>query len=481
MALRLSTGIFFAVSAASGFAVGDYKAEVAARPLVTVTMVATDGRLQPARGLRASDLRIEDSGQPVETAFCYPLAEGGVFANPLGAHEFSNYAAGAPPVVVLDLLNASAAERGNAAYDVVNLLRKRVTGGRFFVYLMTKDAKLYPVYALSANGAAADAPGAAQLAGMLTESLRAVNRLRPWELQVNEAARTQATLGAMRDLKEELARTPGRKHVLWISHGAPMRPTGTDRVTRDYIEQFRSLASDLAQEDVAVYAVDQEIRRLASTTINGDGLDEVAAATGGLVFGSDRLPEALARMEADSRSLYRVGYYLPAESVAPGYRTVRITAVGKDVGVRTIAGYEADPAMGSAAARLAKAALGASDQDGLRVRVSVTPSAAVPGWGQFSARVDLAGLSLESAVEGVTGRVSLLFAEYDSEWQTFGAETAEPIAIRAADYSRALSEGVVFAVDRGFNPATKKIRVVVQDAVTGAVGSVTIPVTAWGW
>ena len=41
----------------------------------------------------------------------------------------------------------------------------------------------------------------------------------------------------------------------------------------------------------------------------GDSLDETAAVTGGQVYGSDQIGEALARIDADNRSLFVVGYY----------------------------------------------------------------------------------------------------------------------------------------------------------------------------
>ena len=476
-----SIGVFlFGLAMLSTAALGDPKADPAKSTLLTTTVMATDAKLNPLATLRPADLKIEDAGQPARPAFVYPLAPQGAFAAPLGPHDFSNRA-GAPPLIVLfDLLNANFAERGYAWNDLAHSWRAQAPGGNVFIYLVTKDAKLYAVRALPEAGApASPQPDASNLARSLNAAMHAQTRLRPWDLQVDEDARTQATLTLLRSLEHELSRMPGRKNVLWISHGAALLPHGRDQKTRDYTAQYRSAASDLAQAGIAVYAIDQDARRLGAATVSGDSLDETAAVTGGQVYGSDQFGEALERIDDDNRSLFVVGYYAAAGNFDGKFHALHVTPAGKEIRIRSSSGYFADSALANAPARLAQAALGPVDQTQIGLRVTAIPSSQIDGWVRLSIRVDLAAVALDSGLEASTGRLSLAFAEYATEWQSTQEPRTIPVAIAAGHAAPALRDGFEIALTRGFAAGARKIRVVVQDQTTGATGSVTIPASAW--
>jgi VWFA-related protein len=453
-------------------------------PLVTVNVVATDGRQIGVRDLRPEDLRIYDAGRPVEPVFCRALGTGGWQAAPLQPHEYSNrpIADQRSIVILFDLLNASQAERGFAWNEIAHAFRGLQSSDRLFVYLLTKEGSLYPIReAPSSPGVETAAAGNAELEALLKQAMNDVNRLRPWELQVNMEARMQKTLAALEAMGASLNGLPGRKSLLWISHGLPVSPSGSDHRMHDYTAAVRSTGADLAAAGITVYAVAQQDRRESNLDgVSTESLSQIAALTGGQLFPSDTTEAAVERLMTDSRALWQVGYYPPSKNWDDKFHTLRLVSARKDLRLRAPAGYFADASRADPQSHLAQAALGPIDLSEIGIRVTAVPSATVAGWAHLEIHVDAADLQLERTGELFSGQLNLSFAAFTDHWDP-NVTAAQPVKLDLTDQQRRdlLRAGVAITRDQPVPAAVQRIRVVVQDPNSGAAGSVTIPASAW--
>ena len=267
-------------------------------PLLTFNLVVLDAHGEPFPGLRDVDLEIRDDGQPMRAAFCRPLESAEPDSAPLRPNEFTNRSIGSgsqSTLLLLDLLNENLAERGLAWNEIVNTVRQFEPHQRLYVYLLTREGTLYPIHALPDvrnRQAAGDDAWLSRFQEQLDLAIHDVNRIRPWELEPDVDARVQTTISALRNLGSYFALQPGRKSLVWISHGIPVAARGTDFQWHDYTLPVMRLGSELARSGIAVYPVNQAARA-APVLSSFDTLQQFADLTGGLWFPSDALDQAL--------------------------------------------------------------------------------------------------------------------------------------------------------------------------------------------
>jgi hypothetical protein len=90
--------------------------------------------------------------------------------------------------------------------------------------------------------------------------------------------------------------------------------------------------------------------------------------------------------------------------------------------------------------------------------------------------VDAADLSLTQGPT-YTGRFLVTFGYYTNGWQTgLTEEVPTDLNLTTREYDAALRGGVALSVDRPVPAGASKIRIVVRDPESGAVGSLTVPV-----
>lgn len=450
------------------------------RPLVTLNVVATGAQHRPVTSLNASDIRISDAGRPGAVTFVHSWVSRDASLPPPGPHEYSNRPAGSSQsvLVLLDLLNANLAERGFAWNEIDRAFQTLAAGENLYVYLLTKTGDLYPIRALPGSGQ--QQVPASRIQAVLDEGMHAANRLRPWELQINDDARAQKTFAVLKDMASQLARAQGHKSLLWISHGAPSFPTGRDGRTRDYTAKVRSLGMDIAQQNITVYAVDQVDRSKATLDNEGsDTLHQLADATGGIMFASDSTASAIARVMEEGRAMYQVSYAPPPGNWDGRYHAIKISSDRKDVRLRTIAGYYADASESDPEMRFRRVASDPADQPDIGLRVTAEPSKEVAGWGHFAIRVNAADLQFETSAPDFSGELGITFAEYTDSWEPVAPEAPVRLNLTAVQREDVLRNGVIISRERPFPAGVQKVRIIVHDFTSGALGSVTIPAGAW--
>ncbi|MDR3701088.1 MAG: VWA domain-containing protein [Candidatus Sulfopaludibacter sp.] len=453
----------------------------AQRPLLAFNLVAYDAKGEPLRDLQAGDLRIYDDGKLMHAVFCRPLETAQPEIAPLGAREYSNRPTGAKlhsTLVLLDLLNANLAERGMGWNEIARTLGKLESGEQLYLYLLTKEGVVFPIHAMPA----ADSPvlpddnawiGQAQ--GLLDKAMHDVNRLRPWEFQADADARVQKTLAVLREVGSDFSAQPGRKSLVWISHGVPILARGADGNLHDSEPAVMHLATDLARSGIAIYAVDQAER--STTGLNStDTLQQLAGLTGGQWLPSDSTEKAIRQAIGEGPATYQVGYSPDLDRWNGKFHKLRVTTGAKGTRIRAIEGYFGDPREKDPAERLALASLGGADDPGVGIRAAAAPSEKVKGWIHFRIRVNAADLQLGSG-EPYSGGFGLMFAYYTTEWQPEASqEIPTELHLNAAEHARILRDGVVLTLDRPLPAGVRKVRIVVRDKQSGAVGSLSVPV-----
>lgn len=451
-----------------------------AGPLLTFNVIAVDAKGSPVRDLKTTDLRIYDDGKLMRAAFCRPLQAADPNVPPLDPGEFSNRPVrgnSQTTLVLLDLLNENLAERSMGWNEIGRTFQKLEAGRHFYLYLLTKDGVLFPVHGLPVAPGPAPPPDSdweTHVPALLDQAMRTTNRLRPQEYQVNVDARVRQSLDALQDLAADLSAQPGRKSLVWVSHGVPIAAKSVDGLFRDYTPLVQDLGTSLARAGIAVYAVDQ-VDRSGPSLSSTDTLEQLASLSGGQWFASDAAEQAIRQAVSEGPATYQVAYVPPLERWDGKFHKLRVAAETKGLRLRSLSGYFGDPREADPGQRFALAALGPADDPGIGLRATVAASQKVQGWMHYRVRVDAAGLQLTPG-DPATGEISLTFAYFTNEWQPVtSGEIPTQLSLTADQRDRALREGVELSFDRPVSNLVRKVRLVVRDARSGAVGSLTLP------
>lgn len=154
--------------------------------------------------------------------------------------------------------------------------------------------------------------------------------------------RVRETIEALTALARRLAGYPGRKNLLWISTGFPISINDADNIPRDYWLALKRMASALSEAKIAVYPINpagvqgfslsDEATRLRNNSVlletnmrNGeqDTMEVVAQATGGRVCSGDNdLGDCVQKAMDDSSSFYEIAYYPDSQNWNGEYRKV---------------------------------------------------------------------------------------------------------------------------------------------------------------
>ena len=457
------------------------------RPMLTFNVVALDAKGAPLRELPAADLRIYDDGKLMQAAFCHPLVTTEPQPARLGPGEYSNRSTGIKSqsvLVLLDLLNASLGDLRLGLNEIASTFQKLQSEDSLYLYLyfLTKEAALYPIHALPDVNypiSTGDSDWVAQVQSLLDQAMRKVDHLPAWELQVNADARVRKTLEAVSGLASDFAARPGRKSLVWISQGVPIGATGADGLWRDYTSPVMQMGTNVARSGIMIYTV----RRVERTTVSFNSVDTMrllAGLTAGQWLPSNATAKGIEQAVREGRATYEVGYIPSPDRWDNKFHKLRVSDENKGVRLRAIDGYYGDVRETDPRQRLARATIGPSDDSGIGIRATVTPSGKVKGWSHFQVRVDAADLQLTHG-EAYTGDFSVTLAYYTDTtgWQPDNSEGIQTkLRLTPAELDTVMHDGVNLSFDRPVPASVHKTRIVVSDNQSGVVGSLTVAVAA---
>lgn len=467
--------------------------------MVTLNVAAFDTHGQPVSDLTRDDFQVQDQGKRQQIAFFRRHESRPRREEVLGPHEYSNRAGPLvqdATVILLDLLNANLSDRGTGWEGVDRALEHLEKADNLYLYLLTADARLFPVHGLP--GSEVDDAPAGQLwtqlwtkdiRARLDRAIRTVNRLKPIE-ERDPAVRVRQTYEILANLAHQLEAVPGRKSVVWITHGVP---TNFRTITNDLVdmsESLRQFCARLNRVGIAMYTVDQggpgSVPPGASTGSEGPGyqsqdtLQQLSELTGGRAYPGNNVEPAVATAMAATRGSYLILYDPPRQNWDGKFHKIRVNCTRKGVRIQTQQGYYA-VAQDSVDDPMKRAFDAASanefDASAIGLRATVTPVTNAPNMFDYEVRVDAEDLLLVHRGERDEGQLSVGFMGLVGGLMKPPKATTVNVSLSREQFNAALKEGLPLVHEKVDGKGMDKIRIVVLDLNSGEFGTLTVPVS----
>jgi VWFA-related protein len=441
----------------------------AAERLNQLNVAAVDAQGQPVRGLQSSDFQLWQDGKPQTISFC-------------------RFTGGAPlhgAVILLDLLSDRLMTGSMMVEEITHALKNLESSDGLYVYILTSSGVLYPVHPLPKPDSEVKPeaePWTRNISGVLQTAFKTVFAFKPID-ERDIVVRYQMTINALRELGGQMKLMPGRKSLVWVTHGVPLvGPSISEQGLVDFTNPLRLFSEELERAQIVVYPVVESSRGAGGAvgTQGEQSLDEFSSITGGRMYRSGGVGDALRQATFDARGNYRVDYYSEAAKPDGKHHKLRVTCTRKEVRILAAPGFYAVLAPEQPADAERNAALIAAhspfEATEIGVRAKASPDAEHEKQMQFDIRIDAGDLLLQQTAEHRTGRASVVFAVFGAD----GVGVANPIPIdinlSAAQYETALHGGLEYHQSMPIGPTVERVRVIVVDRNSGTAGSVTIPV-----
>jgi VWFA-related protein len=500
--------------------------------LVDFNIVAVDGRGNPVTNLRRDEITILDDNENRDVAFfqyegASPLPAGTAVTSrltlPPGSFSNRSQHAPRPPrnliAIVLDLINTSIPQQAELQTHLLHNLKQLPLDAHVGLYILSEHAVAIHDFtrdteslrARLEKGAASVqtqlANSARDIQGMLKtaaaehgESLAGMAQARAraegdFNQQVMKTRR-RLTLRALESVGHHLSGVPGRKSIVWVSHGFPLTDgAGT------YTDEVSAASQELATRNVSVYPVeaggvggtslgldDQSFGstagqrpgqngsaatfgnlRSAQGRTRSQGTNElIASITGGRVARNNNdLTGGLKMAGDDLRGAYSLGFYA-AGSPGNRWHRLQVNVSRPGVTLRHRQGYFS----GTVAA---PAPVWPEDRwNDLAFRPLISTAV------RIDVRPTLSATTLKLALEIVTNDLQFVQSDRglaaDVDIALVEKRSGGPTNVRVHSASVEVPPGIepeVVPVSAEFtlNPQTASVRVIVRDKRTDQTGS----------
>ncbi len=327
--------------------------------------------------------------------------------------------------------------------------------------------------------------------------------------------RTTITLQALAEIANHLSSLPGRKSLVWLSAGFPFTyGTNTMQIgqvsegVKNFSEIVARAARSLTDASVAIYPVDAraliglagtnpsssvtvttrtarqaariDTQALEEVFSSRDTMQELAEQTGGRAsYDTNDVQGAVKRALEDSRATYTLGYYPSDANFNGKFRTIKVSVKRPGVQLTYRRGYYASPGEplddATRQKALNAAATGTLDATGVGFSVQVNrPTADALAW-QLVLDIDPYSIDLEPQQDNWSGGFDLMLTQFDGKGSLLKNHGRQvPLALTSADRQKMLERGFVLRVPIQLNENWRRLRVVLRDSKSGAVGTVTI-------
>ncbi len=339
--------------------------------------------------------------------------------------------------------------------------------------------------------------------------------------------RVAMTVEAMNEIANHLSGISGRKSVVWISGGLPIqmgmanigtsayggsagvgdkstanRLTLPDREAAKFDQVVKQVADTLNRSNIAVYAIDakgveldptmdvsgrgprltNQVRDTSVLNAEQDARDSaklLADRTGGLAFfGNNDIRDVVHRAFDDGRYAYNIAFY-PSHGEWDGkFRKIKIESK-PGLKLRYRSGYYATPDRTDTKEAIADALHLAADSP----LDSTTLGMIVSGKGtkdphvvELQIGIDPKQLFLQSSGDHRKGAVDLFFLQRDASGKRVAAEEQHfELNLEEKQYEYLSKVAMVLERHVTIAPQSTELRVVLRDAGSGMLGSVTMP------
>jgi VWFA-related protein len=324
--------------------------------------------------------------------------------------------------------------------------------------------------------------------------------------------RSVSTASAIEAIANHVAVVPGRKSLVWVSGGFPLQ-IGLDHLGRaDRISQ--SVAPDvqhairaLNHANVSIYPIDVHgvevstgIDPAQRDSGSGTGVDssffnrqnsrdtfrDLADRTGGVAFyGNNDISAGIRRAFDDGRFAYTIGFYPDHNTWDGKFREIKIKSTAPDVQLRYRKGYFAVSERSDSADEvkldLEEAAVSPLNSTSLGIVVVGKPAGAADDRNlELRMNLDPKQFLLHDAAGHHTGALDMMFMQNAPNGEVLAAEKQHfEVNFDDQQYAYLSSVGIILLRHIKIAPQASQIRVIVRDAASGALGSVSMPVNAF--
>lgn len=495
MKFRVAFGLGFVLMAFGGDDSPELK-------LLDLNVVALDVHEQPVNDLTVDDFQVTDAGKPQKIVF-FRHRDAALRQPPkLAPNELSNRGPESVPyatVILFDLMNESFGTRGTAANEIIKTLERLDRPDYLYLYLVTIDGRLFAVHGLPTGEEGSDAAQwTKQIKTQLDSALKTVLRNRPVDIDI--AIRTQMTFTVLDQMGLELSRVPGRKNVVWVTDGVPigLGPVRSDTGEFvDFTPQLRQLSQGLERSGVAIYPVRQLMMGTSDNigaTSGGAGatggagtgmqsiatLDEFADVTGGRPNLVKDIGRALKLAMNDVRVSYQIGYYAPERNWDNKFHKVRVSCKRKGVKIQAKTGYYAwavPPGAGSEQA--IRAVVGTQfDAAEIGLHGSLTADPKDKHSLQLNVHIDAHDVAFGQQGDHSDAQLRIAVVGYMRGGMVEGSRVI-PLDVHysAEEREKARNEGIVFSSSVPVSDQVGRLRLIVFDRGSNAIGSLTFPLS----
>ena len=488
----------------------------------------------PVRGLTKDDFTVQDKGktQNIElfsVAEAHKAPKVDAFPSNVASNRMNNRgeSTSAATVILFDKMNTPSTDQVVARRQTLALLSTLKETDRVAFYSLDTDLTMVQDFtdgaerlASAAKSLSAQGQDAAQPSAGSPEDQALLSALRTsltaFQQGVDGSTRVASTMGAFRTIVRHLDGLPGRKNLIWLTAGIPFTyGQGAERRQNDQTEIDR-MERLMSEANVAVYAVDprgagagdvlakttdtnsaggqflggnagQDADTSANTLAGTQGMQLISDNTGGKAYyNTNDLAGALREILDTTEVTYTLGFYVDEKSLDNKNHDLSVKLAKKPetskaslhyrksyaaLNAQTLAAQQPHPAI----AVLAGDALDAS---AIGIMAATAPSPKQPGLHQVQVRVDLADLTLERKGDKWTGAFDLGLALQGSGKQQSSNVNVKTIPLSLSDdqLKQGLRAGLLIDNTVPSPGQPMKLRVVVQDKISGAGGSVRIPI-----
>jgi len=296
--------------------------------LTVVNVTVTDKAGNPVHGLKPSDFVIKEDGkaQPIKNFDEYgTTVTPGVPAPKLPPGLYTNMPAAAPAKGTVNILLFSRLGRWEDAYyarnQALEYLKTMPEGTRVAVLVIEDHLRV--VQNITSDRdlliGAVDSINALPVGGTTYQSIKL---LKHDCVLANE--QSHSTVDALRQIGSSYAAVPGRKNLIWFSHGLPwltniayFRAHGLDCLDDD-TQQLQAAYGMLSASQVAISSVDPRglegpfTSDFMSGQLNQESIRDFAESTGGTAYyNRNDLDAAVAQSITSNSDYYSIAYTPP--------------------------------------------------------------------------------------------------------------------------------------------------------------------------
>ncbi|HTQ63104.1 MAG TPA: VWA domain-containing protein [Candidatus Solibacter sp.] len=316
---------------------------------------------------------------------------------------------------------------------------------------------------------------------------------------MNNQVRAQSTFAALTAIADHVADIPGRKNLLWLTANLPFSGEAIARILgRANIAAYPVDARGLLPRMPFTSADDIEPSEAGATAALGvdsspansdqptgiDAMQKMAEVTGGRAFvNTNDLTGAIRSAVEDSALTYTLGFYVDSNSLDGKFHELKVRVKDSGLTLRYPKGYFAFKDSSATKDERHNNFLAALhsplDSSAIPMQVKVDrANQPAPNSLILFGSVNIRGVYLPQSGQSHVGALDIAVIEQDKTGKVLHQSTNR-INLRFTDeqYAATLNSGITFR--KSVQPATGAtiLRVLVQDPVTAAIGSLVIPLS----